>query len=581
MGLSLSTEGRGKCIFFPSPLVGEGGARPKAGRVRGDDRADRDMRDPATGGGYTLPVFPYRRPAELDGKRRHHPVVVVGGGLCGLTAACDLALRGVAVVMVDEDDTVGVRGASSRGIVYAQKTLEIFDRLGIYQRIAEKGVTWSVGKVLADDDLLYSFDAASGSQSAQPPFVNLQQFYVEWFLVDRLKQLPQAELRWRNRVTGIKLLADRAVLDVETPDGRYALEADWVIDASGLASVVRQTLGAKITTEMGEDRWCISDVRFKKPLPNERWTWAKAAFNDGRAVWQHPMADGVWRLDYQMGANADPQKIADPDTVRDRLRRHLGETEVEIVWVGPYGYRTQLMDSFRFGRVFFVGDAAHVMNPFGARGGNSGVQDAENICWKLAKVLAGQAPEALLDSYNAERHAASAHNIHVTTRTIRFLAPRSPAEHRLRDAVLDLARRYGFARALVDTGRLSVPYDYAASPLTTNGGRALPNVPITHADGHAGALGDLLRGDRAPFLVLCFAGAAAPDLSADLARVVACNTAVGSLPVIRGDGLDRLAGAGEVLVVRPDQHLAARLVKPADTMVRAAIDKALAKETTQ
>ncbi len=532
----------------------------------------------ATGSGYTLPVFPYRRPAELAGERKRHKVVVVGGGLAGLTAACDLASRGVPVVLVDEDDTVGVRGASSRGIVYAQKTLEIFDRLGFYQRIADKGVTWSVGKVLADDDVLYSFDAAEGSLSRQPPFINLQQFYIEWYLVDRLMQLPAAELRWRNRVTGIAPKPDHVALAVETPEGGYTLEAQWVIDASGLASGIRQALGAPMAAELGEDRWCISDVRFEKALPAERWTWAKAAFNDGRAVWQHPMADGVWRLDYQMGADADPREIADPETVRDRLRRHLGATEVEIVWVGPYGYRTQLMESFRHGRVFFAGDVAHVMNPFGARGGNSGVQDAENIAWKLAAVLGGAAPEALLDSYSEERRAAGAYNIHVTTRTIRFLAPRSPVEHRLRDAVLDLARRYGFARALVNTGRLSVPFDYAGSSLTTSGGGAVPNVAITLPDGSAGVLSDLLRGDGARFLVLCFPGSAAPELGAELARCFACTGAVGHLPVLRGDGLDRLAGAGEVLVIRPDQHLAARLARPDSAAVRAAIDKALAKE---
>lgn len=533
---------------------------------------------PAAGGGYALPVFPYRRPAELQGERRRHKVAVVGGGLSGLTAACDLAGRGIPVVLVDEDDTVGVRGASSRGIVYAQKTLEIFDRLGIYPRIAEKGVTWSVGKVLADDDVLYSFDAARGSLSKQPPFINLQQFYIEWYLVDRLMELPAAELRWRNRVTGIALHEDHAALAVETPDGAYTLEAEWVIDASGLASRIRGALGARMTAEQGEDRWCISDVRFKKPLPAERWTWAKAAFNDGRAVWQHPMADGVWRLDYQMGPNADPQLIADPETVRDRLRRHLGTSEVEIVWVGPYGYRTQLMEHFRQGRVFFVGDVAHVMNPFGARGGNSGVQDAENIAWKLAAVLRGAAPEALLDSYDEERRAAGAHNIHVTTRTIRFLAPRSPFEHRFRDAVLDLARRYPFARALVNTGRLSVPFEYRASSLTTGGGGAVPNLPITLPDGGDGALSDLLRGDGASFLVLCFPGVAAPELPAGLARCFACNGAIGGLPVIRGAALKRIGSAGEVLVIRPDQHLAARLVNPAASAVRAALDKAFGKE---
>jgi 3-(3-hydroxy-phenyl)propionate hydroxylase len=530
----------------------------------------------ARGGGYSLPVFPYRRPAELDGITRRHPVVVVGGGLSGLTAACDLASRDIPVVLLDDDDTVGVRGASSRGIVYAQKTLEIFDRLGIYERIAEKGVTWSMGRVLADDDVLYAFDAAKGSLSKAPPFINLQQFYIEWFLVDRLMQLEKAELRWKNRVADIALATDHAILTVETPDGSYQLDADWVIDASGLASTIRQALGAEMAAELGEDRWCISDVRFKKVLPAERWTWAKAHFNDGRAVWQHPMADGVWRLDYQMGANADPQEMASPALVRDRLRRHLGESEVDIVWVGPYGYRTQLMANFRQGRVFFIGDAAHVMNPFGARGGNSGVQDAENIAWKLGAVLTGVADETLLETYNEERHAAAEHNIKVTGRTIRFLAPRSPFEHRLRDAVLDLARRYDFARALVNTGRLSVAYNYAGSSLTTSGGTAVPNVAITHADGTSGALSDLLRGPGAAFLVLCYPGTEPPATNASV-RAVACNGMVGSLPVIRGEGLNALGGESEVLVIRPDQHLAARLQRPHPRVVADAIAKALGK----
>jgi 3-(3-hydroxy-phenyl)propionate hydroxylase len=531
-------------------------------------------------GGYTLPVYPYRRPAELDGKQQRHRVAVVGGGLSGLTAACDLASRGVPVVLLDEDDTVGVRGASSRGICYAQKSLEIFDRLGIYERIAERGITWSVGRVLTDEDVLYTFDLAPGSLSQQPPFINLQQFYVESYLVDRLAELPCAELRWRNRVTAVTPHDDHVSLTVETPDGAYELEAEWVIDASGLASRLRQALGLKSQSAVGEDRWCISDVRFKTALPAERWTWVKARFNDGRAVWQHLMGDGVWRLDYQMGPGADPEAIADPAVVADRLRRHLGrDTEVEIVWVGPYAYRTHLMDRFRHGRLFFVGDVAHVMNPFGARGGNSGVQDAENLAWKLAATLAGHAPERLLDSYEAERRAAAMHNIAVTTRTIRFLAPESPFEHRLREAVLDLARRYPFARALVNTGRLSVAFDYEASRLTTSDGSALPNAAITLPAGTPGRISDLLRGPGAGFLVLCFEGAAPPSLPPEIARVFACNGAVGNLPVISGAELARFGGDGIVLVIRPDQHVAARLVRPTNAALRAAIDKALARRS--
>ncbi len=519
-------------------------------------------------GGYDLPTFPYRRPPELDGPGPRHPVAIVGGGLAGLTLACDLATRGVACVLLDEDDTVGVRGASSRGICYARKSLEIFDRLGIYPRIAAKGVTWSVGRVHGDTDELYAFDLARGALSHQPPFINLQQFYIEWFLVDRLAELPLADIRWRQQVTAIEPHDDHVVLRVATPDGDYALDAAWVVDASGSGGRLRGLLNLPATSSPGEDRWCISDVRFAADLPDQRWTWVAASFNEGRAVWQHPMADGVWRIDYQMAPDCDPAVISRPETVRARLAAHLGaETAVELVWVGPYGYRATMMDRFRHGRVLFAGDVAHVMSPFGARGGNSGIQDAENLGWKLAAVLAGEAPETLIDSYDAERRAAAAENIRVTARTARFLAPRSRFERGLRQAVLDLARRHPFARALVNTGRMSIASDYAASPLSSaGGGAALPNVALTHADGRPGVLTDLLRGAGAPFLVLAFPGTDLPE-----ACVVGRDVA--------GPDLAALGAAGEVLVVRPDLHLAARLMRPTAAEVRAAIDRALGRET--
>lgn len=528
--------------------------------------------------GYVLPTFASRRAAELDGVRQRHPVAVVGGGLVGLTAACDLASRGIAVVLLDEDDTVGVRGASSRGICYAQKSLEIFRRLGIYDRIAAKGATWSVGRVLRGDEELYAFELARGSASEQPPFVNIQQFYVEWYLVDRLAELDAAELRWRHAVVGARQTADGVELDVESPHGAYRLDAAWVLDCSGIASRVREAVAPAPRTEFATDRWCISDVRFADPAPSERRTWIEAAFNEGRAVWQHKMGDGVWRIDYQMAPDSDPAEIARPEVVRTRLEAQLGpRRDFEIVWVGPYGYRTHLLDGFRHGRFLFAGDAAHVFCPFGARGGNSGIQDAENVAWKLAAVLRGDAPEALLDSYDAERRAAAAHNIAVTGRTARFLAPRSAFERTLRKAVLDLARDHAFARALVNTGRMSQPFDYGASALTTNEGGAVPNVAIRHGDGSEGVLSDLLTGEGARFLVLCFAGAAAPGTLAPGAGAYAVGGAVGTLPVLRGEALEALGAPGEVLVIRPDQHFAARLRQPARNAVEAVIDRALAR----
>lgn len=349
-------------------------------------------------GGYQLPVFPFVPPPELQsGRPGRYPVVIAGGGLSGLALACDLATRGIRSVVLDEDGTVGARGASSRGICYSQKTLEIFDRLGLYDRIRDKGTTWSIGKTFSGEDLVYSFDLKASSNSRQPPFINLQQFYVEWYLVDRISALGLTDLRWRNRVTRVTQDDRRATVCVDTPAGAYELEAEWLDDASGVHSAIRDGFGLETHMAKNADRWCITDVRFAKSIPIERWTWVQAPFNENRAVWQHNMADGVWRLDYQMAPDADPDHVSRPEVAHARLRAHLGpEVEYELVWVGPYSYRHMLLDRFRQGRVFFTGDAAHVVNPFGARGGNSGVADAENLAWKLALVLRGHAVKALL-----------------------------------------------------------------------------------------------------------------------------------------------------------------------------------------
>ncbi len=542
------------------------------------------------GSGYSLPEYPFQTPPEIAlGKKQRYPVVIVGGGLAGLAAACDLANRGVRTILLDDDNTIGVRGLASRGITYAQKSLEIFDRLGIYHRVKAKGVEWSHGKTLADKDVVYSFDLAATNLSKQPPFINIQQFYIEWFLVDRIYELGLTELRWNNNVVGVKELSDGVRLEVETPAGKYRLEADWVLDASGVNSPIRQGLKLPVHPARGQDRWCISDIRFKLDAPLERWTWIEAPFNENRAVWQLPMGDGVWRLDYQMAANADPDAVSNEGVVRSRLRQQLGEDrEFELVWVGPYAYRTQLLDNMRHGRVFFLGDAAHVMSPFGGRGGNSGIQDAENLAWKLAMVLNGQAPEALLDSYHAERHPAAVHNIKTTSRTTRFLSPQSKAERVLRDAVISLAREYAFARPLVNTGRMSVAYQYDASPLTTDDGTAVQNVPLTLPNGKSGALLDLFEGENC-FLALWFS-----ERGLTASQVKTIETLRREAPNLRWavysafghsvktltdkDGkLKQALGITEdtVCLIRPDMHLAARLTQPSIAAIRKALQKAL------
>ena len=215
---------------------------------------------------YELPSWPHVPPPDLDAPaRRRYPVVIAGGGLAGLTLACDLLLRGIPAIVLDEDDTVGVRGASSRGICYAQKSLETFVRLGIYERIRAKGITWSVGRTFSGADEIYSFNLEDESRSEQPPFINLQQFYLEWFLVDRIRELDPDAIRWKNKVVRVDHRDDGAVVEVETPAGAYALEAEWLVDATGANSRIRDALGLAAHASRHTDRWCISDVRFVKP----------------------------------------------------------------------------------------------------------------------------------------------------------------------------------------------------------------------------------------------------------------------------------------------------------------------------
>ena len=466
------------------------------------------------GAGYALPTYPFKTPPELAGASPAKPydIVIVGGGITGLTLACSLAQLGVSAVLLDEDNTVGVKGASSRGICYTQRSLEIFDKLGIYDRIKAKGVEWHVGRTFAGNDEIYNFnlrDREDFKWSQQPAFINIQQFYIEGYLVERIAALGHIDLRWQSRVTGCAQDTDQVTLDVETPEGGYALRARHVIDATGSNTPFHKWCAVPMTSIKRDDRWCIADVRFKEQPPTERHTWIEAPFNDNRAVWQHLMADDVWRIDYQMAPDADPAYVSREDVLRERLRRQFGtDADCDIVWVGPYSYRSQLLDHLIVGRVFFIGDTAKVVSPFGARGGNTGIADADNLAWKLAAVVNRHAPDGLLQSFNDERHEAAKVNVAVTARTTRYLRPADGVERLFRDATIRLAKHYQFARALVNTGRMAEANPYTRSPICSyqspQVGKSVQNVAINWVDGSPAHLNDLLRWTADHLLLLWF-----------------------------------------------------------------------------
>lgn len=521
---------------------------------------------------YTYPTYSYRPNDEAPGTR--HKVAIVGAGPVGLSAALDLAERGIEVVVLDDDDTVSV---GSRAICWAKRTLEIFDRLHAVEPMMAKGVTWHRGKVFHGEKLLYSFDLLPEPDHQFPAFINLQQYYVEEALVGRCETHHKIELRWKHKVVGVSQSAKGAELQIETPDGNYALAADYVIAADGARSNMCRFLGLEFEGRVFEDRFLISDVKMKADFPTERWFWFAPPFHPGPSALLHRQADDIWRIDLQLGADVDPEEEKKPERVIPRLKAMLGpERPFELEWVSIYRFQCRMLERFRHGRVIFAGDAAHQVSPFGARGGNAGVQDVDNLAWKLALVLKGQATESLLGSYDAERVYAAQENQRITMATTDFMSAKGPTALAMRDAVLELAETMPFARSFVNSGRLSTPTILSESPLNTpdrdnfafspRPGSPALDAPVTLPDGRESWLTHELGGE---FTLLAFgeadaAEAAIKNLPAGwpAIRLLTLGTADSRDAMLRdgkGTAFRRYdAHAGTSYLFRPDQHVAAR-----------------------
>lgn len=530
---------------------------------------------------YQYQKFEYRSPRELGaGAAVRHPVVVVGAGPVGLAAAIDLAQQDVPVLLLDDDDTVSV---GSRGVCYAKRALEVLDRLGVADPCVDKGVSWNVGRTFFRSEEVYSFNLLPQSDHHRPGMINLQQYYLEEYLVKRAQSLPSLDLRFRNKVVSMRTLDDGVALQVETPDGTYAIEADWLIAADGARSPIRRMMGLEAEGKVFMDRFLIADVVMKADFPAERWFWFDPPFHPGQSVLLHHQADNVWRIDFQLGWDADPEEEKRPEKVIPRIRAMLGEEhEFELEWVSVYTFQCRRMAKFRHGRVLFVGDAAHQVSPFGARGANSGIQDTDNLIWKLRLVMEGKAPDRLLDTYSDERTFAADENLLNSTRSTDFITPKTKTSLAFRNAVLDLARHYPFARALVNSGRLSVPAILGDSVLNTPdeagfAGEMAPGAPCDDSPlraqvDHFWLLGRL--GNRFQLLVYV-------DKPSDVSQVDALQALMsGPLPVdvvlvtpsggrsphgfrVFEDYTGRFAERydaqpGSAWLIRPDQHIVAR-----------------------
>jgi 2-polyprenyl-6-methoxyphenol hydroxylase-like FAD-dependent oxidoreductase len=503
-----------------------------------------------------------------------------------MTAALCLARLGVPSVVLEAAE--GLSGEGSKSICVQRDVLEIFERVGLGRAMADRGVSWTLGRTYFRGTELFQIRFPEASQATFPPFINLGQAEVEAFLLGAVRASELVEVRWGHRVDGVDQDQHGVALTVTGPRGTERVTGPYAVACDGPRSTVRKALGVEFPGHSFPDRFLIADVRAELPFPSERRFFFDPPFNPGRQVLVHPQPDDVWRIDWQIPGEVDLDDERASGRLDRRIRAIVGDAPYELVWASVYRFHQRAAERFVAGRVFLAGDAAHLMSPFGARGLNSGVADAENLAWKLAMVLAGHAPPALLATYDRERRAAALHNLAVTDATMRFMVPSNRLLRLYRNAILRGSLRSAALRKRVNSGKLSEPYTYAASPVIEADpgpdargprlGAVAPDAPCRPAAGgrQATRLRELLDGG---FLGLYLpagpsdareqagrAAAAAPRPPARLHLVCPAGGDPPPLPpavtaLVDTEGaLAAAYGAapGTLWVIRPDGHLAAR-----------------------
>ncbi len=546
---------------------------------------------------YNYRVFPFRRPAEMDGAAGTQPVVVVGAGPIGLVTALNLARFGVPSVILEAEQQVS---HGSRAIVLTRRSMEILQQAGVAAPFMAKGLTWADGRSFYRGQQVYHMVLPHDADDRFLPGLNLQQQYIEEFLIDAVQRNPLIELRWASQVVGLEQNEDHATLRVDTPQGAYDLRAAWVVAADGGRSALRRILGLRMEGRAYAGNFVIADIRADLGLPTQRLCFFDPEWNPGNNVLVHRQPEGIWRLDFRLPEGETAEQALQPAVLADRVDKILAmvgrPVPWELDWATVYSASTLTLGEFVHGRVCFTGDAAHLLPIFGVRGANTGLQDCENLAWKLAFVVRGLAPPALLQSYSTERVAAAREICEEAGKSTRFMTPPSAGFRLMRDAVLSLSLDQEFCRDLLHW-RTSRPHSYHGSRLSSfldddagfGGGPAcgatLQNVRLGEDD----FLFDHLRSG---FHLMVFAGPGGPDAAqvallramrdqaAPLVRVLVAPNPTPDLAelaeVVVADPAGRVAARyaaqpGAAYLARPDLHVCARWLAPQPAQVRQAL----------
>ena len=415
---------------------------------------------------FAYPNFPARDVPELHGVAARHKVAIVGAGPIGMTAALVLARYGIRSVLLDRKDTFN---DGSRALCIARPSMHILERIGAVKPFLDKALGWRFGRSYYRGEQIFRLEMPHPRGEKYLPMYNLQQQYIEQYLHDAVAASDLIDMRWQSELTRIDCGNDAVALGIASPAGDYRLEADYVLAADGARSPIRSQLGLRMKGDNYEGRYVIADIRMDHDFPTERRAFFEPSGNPGGTVLIHKQPERIWRVDYQLRAGESEEDALREENIRTRVGAILGDIghtkPWELEWWSIYSANTLCLDDYRHGRVFFIGDAAHIVPIFGVRGLNNGLADADNLGWKLALVLNGEADETLLDSYSPERRGATLDVFANATKSTRFMTPPTRGWRLAREAALSLSLRHEFPRGLANPRQMQ-PYTYSESPLT-------------------------------------------------------------------------------------------------------------------
>jgi 3-(3-hydroxy-phenyl)propionate hydroxylase len=523
-------------------------------------------------------------PLHAGKETKRHAVIIIGAGPIGLALAMGLARHGVKSLVLENDAHVCV---GSRATCISRRSMEILDKLQAAPRIAAKALPWVYGTSFYKEKAVYRLAMPMDENQLFYPMYNLQQNYLEQYLFDEVqaRYADSVEVRWQSKVTALDTRPDGASVTVETPDGRYTVEADWLVACDGARSIARQTLGLKFSGTQYEGTYIIVDIHLKSDYPTERRAWFNPPSNPGSTILMHKQPDDIWRVDYQLRDDEDATEAVKPENVLPRVKSHLewiGEKgDWQPVWCSSYRANCLTLERYHHGRVLFAGDAAHLVPIFGVRGLNSGVDDTHNLAWKLAYVVNGKAAPTLLETYSDERVFAARQNIAAGSKSTEFMAPPSAAFKLMRQAALSLGVQDPCFATLVNPRQTSA-ITYAESRINrpSSGsvpwkiplGAALQEVPLDMPMDRVSLAGTFLTQELGlGFTAITFGGKVPRENlpHATLLHINAVDATVSAESPLRDRpdaqnafgrahalyGVDR---AGATLLVRPDGHVMAR-----------------------